>query len=97
MRPSLMVDCSHANSAKKHERQVEIVADLASRISAGNAQVFGVMIESHLHGGTQKFTPGKDDPRALQHGVSITDACIDWDDSVKALEMLDKAVVKRRG
>jgi 3-deoxy-7-phosphoheptulonate synthase len=96
LRPALMVDCSHANSAKKHERQVEIVADLAGRIAAGNRQVFGVMIESHLHGGTQKFTPGRDDPKALQHGVSITDACIDWTDSVRALEMLDRAVAKRR-
>jgi 3-deoxy-7-phosphoheptulonate synthase len=96
LRPALMVDCSHANSAKKHERQVEIVADLAARTGAGNRQVFGVMIESHLIAGTQKFTPGKDDPAKLQHGISITDACIDWDDSVRALEMLDAAVATRR-
>ncbi|MEP6702038.1 MAG: 3-deoxy-7-phosphoheptulonate synthase [Betaproteobacteria bacterium] len=96
LHPALMVDCSHANSAKKHEKQMEIVADLSERIAAGNTQVFGVMLESHLHAGTQKFTPGQDDPRTLKYGVSITDACIDWEDSVRALEMLDAAVRRRR-
>ena len=93
---ALMIDCSHGNSAKQHQRQLDIVADLASRIAAGNRQVFGVMIESHLHSGAQKFAAGKDDPAKLQHGVSITDACIGWNDSVKALETLGEAVSKRR-
>ena len=93
---ALMIDCSHGNSAKQHQRQLDIVADLGARIGAGNRQVFGVMIESHLHPGAQKFSAGKDDPATLQHGVSITDACIGWDDSVKALETLSEAVSKRR-
>jgi 3-deoxy-7-phosphoheptulonate synthase len=92
-----MVDCSHANSAKQHERQLDVVADLASRIATGSQQVFGVMIESHLHAGAQKFTPGRDDPAALKYGVSITDACIGREDSVRALETLSNAVTKRRG
>jgi 3-deoxy-7-phosphoheptulonate synthase len=96
LRPALMVDCSHANSEKKHERQNAIVDDLGRRIAAGDKQVFGVMIESHLLPGNQKFTPGRDDPKALAHGVSITDACIGWDDSVRALETLDRAVSERR-
>ena len=54
------------------------------------------MIESHLLGGAQKFTPGKDDPSQLQYGKSITDACIDWDSSVQVLERLAQAVKKRR-
>jgi 3-deoxy-7-phosphoheptulonate synthase len=54
------------------------------------------MIESHLHSGAQKFTPGKDDPKALEYGKSITDACINWDDSVQVLERLAEAVRKRR-
>ena len=54
------------------------------------------MIESHLQAGAQKFAAGKDDPAKLQHGVSITDACIGWDDSVKAMETLSQAVSKRR-
>jgi 3-deoxy-7-phosphoheptulonate synthase len=96
LRPALMVDCSHANSEKQHERQLAIVDDLAARIGAGDRQVFGVMIESHLHAGHQKFTPGRDDPGSLAHGVSITDACIGWNDSVEALARLDAAVTRRR-
>ena len=93
---SLMVDCSHGNSSKQHQKQLEVVADIASRIAGGNAQVFGVMIESHLEAGAQNFSAGKDDPAVLRRGVSITDACIGWDDSVKALETLADAVARRR-
>ncbi len=97
LRDTLMVDCSHANSAKQHQRQLDVVADIAGRVAAGDRQVFGVMIESHLNAGAQKFTPGRDDPSGLQHGVSITDACISWDDSVVALDRLSDAVTQRRG
>jgi 3-deoxy-7-phosphoheptulonate synthase len=97
LRGSLMVDCSHANSAKQYERQLDVAADIASRIAAGSRQVFGLMIESHLQAGAQKFTPGRDDPAALKHGVSITDACLGWDDSVRVLEMVSEAVTQRRG
>ena len=69
---------------------------VAARIAAGNRQVFGMMVESHLVAGAQKFAAGKDDPSRLLHGVSITDACIGWEDSVKALETLAAAVSKRR-
>jgi len=54
------------------------------------------MVESHLHAGAQKFTPGKDDPAALEYGKSITDACIGWDDSVRTLATLSDAVAARR-
>ena len=97
LRAALMVDCSHANSAKRCERQLDVAADLAARIAAGGRQVFGVMLESHLHPGAQKFTPGKDNAASLRYGVSITDACLGWDDSVRALALLDDAVAKRRG
>jgi 3-deoxy-7-phosphoheptulonate synthase len=93
---SLMVDLSHANSSKKHERQIIVADDIAKQIEAGSNQIFGVMIESHLNDGAQKFTPGKDDPANLEYGKSITDACINWDDSVKVLERLAAAVKKRR-
>ena len=93
---SLMIDCSHGNSSKQHQKQLDVVSDIASRIAAGNSQVFGVMIESHLEAGAQKFAAGKDDPAALRHGMSITDACIGWDDSVRALETLSDAVARRR-
>ena len=63
----------------------------------GSTSIFGVMVESHLNDGAQKFTPGKDDPAQLVYGQSITDACLGWDDSLKALEVLSKAVKARRG
>ncbi len=96
LHPSLMVDFSHANSSKQHERQVVVAQDIADQVSGGSTQVFGVMVESHLCAGAQKFSPGKDDPAKLTYGQSITDACIGWDDSEKVLEILSSAVKARR-
>ncbi len=95
--PTLMVDCSHANSSKQHERQVDVARDIAAQISGGSRHIFGVMVESHLKGGAQKFTPGKDEVAQLEYGKSITDACIDWDASVQVLQTLSDAVRARRG
>ena len=95
--PTLMVDCSHANSSKQHERQVDVARDIAAQISGGSRHIFGVMVESHLKGGAQKFTPGKDQVGQLEYGKSITDACIDWDASVQVLQTLSDAVRARRG
>ena len=94
--PTLMVDCSHANSSKKHEKQLDVARDIGAQIAGGSRSVFGVMVESHIHAGAQKFSPGKDDPRALEYGKSITDACLGWDDSVALLEALSEAVLARR-
>jgi 3-deoxy-7-phosphoheptulonate synthase len=94
--PSLMVDCSHANSSKQHEKQLEVARDLGTQIASGSRQVFGVMVESHLNAGAQKFTPGVDQPAALAYGKSITDACLGWDDSLQCLEVLSQAVKARR-
>ena len=93
---TLMVDFSHANSSKQHKKQVEVAKDIAGQISGGSRQVFGVMVESHLHEGAQKFTAGKDDVNALEYGKSITDACIGWDDSEEVLQILSDAVKARR-
>ena len=93
---TLMVDCSHANSSKKHERQIDVAKDIATQISGGSRQVFGVMVESHILDGAQKFTPGKDDVCKLTYGQSITDACINWEDSVKLLDQLAEGVRQRR-
>jgi 3-deoxy-7-phosphoheptulonate synthase len=93
---SLMVDCSHANSSKLHTRQIEVAKDIAAQMAGGSHQVFGVMVESHLLDGAQKFTPGKDDPSKLNYGQSITDACISWDDSQDVLQVLSDAVKTRR-
>ncbi len=94
---TLMVDCSHANSSKQHEKQVDVARDISNQITAGSHSIFGVMVESHLHAGAQKFTPGKDDPAALDYGKSITDACLGWDDSIQCLDLLSDAVKARRG
>ena len=93
---SLMVDCSHANSSKQHEKQLEVARDIAAQMSGGSKQIFGVMVESHLHGGAQKFTPGKDDPAKLEFGKSITDACLHWEDSLQVVQVLADAVKARR-
>ncbi len=93
---TLMVDCSHANSSKKFERQLEVANDIAAQIAGGSTSVFGVMVESHLTAGAQKFTPGKDQPGQLAYGQSITDGCLGWDDSLQSLEVLSNAVKARR-
>ena len=94
--PVLMVDCSHANSSKEPLRQIDVARDIAQQVARGSRSVFGVMIESHLQGGAQKFTPGRDNPASLEYGKSITDACLGWDDSISALQILSDAVKQRR-
>ena len=89
---ALMVDCSHANSSKQHERQVDVARDIAAQMAAGSRDIFGVMVESHLHEGRQDLKPDA----ALAPGVSITDACIGWDDSEALLDCLAEAVRTRR-
>ncbi len=93
---TLMVDCSHANSSKQHEKQLDVARDIAGQVSGGSHQVFGLMVESHLKAGAQKFTPGKDDASKLEYGKSITDACLSWGDSLAVLDTLSQAVVARR-
>ena len=92
---TLMVDCSHANSSKQHERQVDVARDVAAQMKAGSRCIFGVMVESHLNAGAQKFSAGKDDPAGLEYGKSITDACIGWAHSLEVLEVLSEAVRSR--
>ncbi|WP_348706660.1 3-deoxy-7-phosphoheptulonate synthase [Acidovorax soli] len=94
---TLMVDCSHANSSKQHEKQLDVAKDIAGQIRGGSKSIFGVMVESHLNAGAQKFTPGKDDASKLEYGKSITDACLGWDDSLQVLEVLSQAVRAARG
>ena len=93
---TLMIDFSHANSSKQHQRQVDVARDIAGQMKAGNRCIFGVMVESHLVEGAQKFSAGKDDPAKLEYGKSITDACLGWDHSLEVLEILSDAVTARR-
>jgi 3-deoxy-7-phosphoheptulonate synthase len=88
LRETLMVDASHANSRKKHENQIGVAEDIAAQLSAGERRIMGVMIESHLVAGRQDLAPGK----PLTYGQSITDACINWDASVEALNTLAQGV-----
>ena len=93
---TLMVDCSHANSSKQHEKQLEVARDVASQIAGGSNSIFGLMVESHLSAGAQKFTPGKDDAAQLAYGKSITDACLGWEQSLELLDVLSAGVLARR-
>lgn len=88
---NIMIDCSHANANKEHERQKEVAADICAQLRAGNTSIFGVMIESHLLGGSQKMVEGQ----PLVYGQSITDACLGWEDSVAVLDMLAQAAAVR--
>jgi len=88
----LMIDASHANSLKKFENQLAVCRDVAGQLANGEDRIFGVMIESHLVAGRQDLVPG----RPLEYGQSITDACLGWDESAKALEILADGVRRRR-
>ena len=90
--PHLMIDFSHANSSKQYQKQVEVGADVAAQLAKGEERIVGVMVESHLNPGRQDLVPGK----PLAHGVSITDACIGWDDTEKVLQALAEGVQRRR-
>ncbi|KAF7589963.1 hypothetical protein BBP40_003454 [Aspergillus hancockii] len=92
--PRLMVDCSHGNSQKNHKNQPKVAAVLAEQIAAGETAIMGVMIESNINEGNQKVPPeGK---AGLKYGVSITDACINWEDTESVLANLAQAVRTRR-
>ncbi|WVQ83965.1 3-deoxy-7-phosphoheptulonate synthase [Cryptococcus sp. DSM 104549] len=91
--PSVMVDCSHGNSSKNHLNQPKVAADLAEQIAAGEAGITGIMFESNLKGGKQSSDKGKAN---LDYGVSITDACVDWEMTVDMLDNLNQASLARR-
>ncbi|MBI5781455.1 MAG: 3-deoxy-7-phosphoheptulonate synthase AroG [Rhodocyclales bacterium] len=88
----VMIDCSHGNSRKQFQRQLEVVEAVAEQLAGGEDRIIGVMIESHLKEGRQDLVPGK----PLEYGKSITDACIGWEDTVAALDRLAEAVTARR-
>ena len=92
LRPQLMIDVSHANSSKQYARQVEVSQSVADQIAAGDARITGLMVESHLQEGRQDKVLGK----ALEHGVSVTDACISSAQTAPVLQGLAMAVRKRR-
>ena len=92
LRPQVMVDVSHANSSKQHRRQIDVAADVAAQVAAGDARITGLMIESHLNEGRQDIVEGQ----PLQPGVSVTDACSSMAQTVPVLAQLAAAVRARR-
>ena len=92
LREQVMVDVSHANSSKQHQRQIVVAADVAEQVAAGEHRIMGLMIESHLEEGRQDIVPGTP-PRA---GVSVTDACISIAQTQPVLAGLAAAVRSRR-
>ena len=88
---SIMVDASHGNSQKQFKKQIDVVENLAEQISGGNNSLRGLMLESHLVEGNQSITDN------LVYGQSITDACMNWNDTLNCLQLISEAVQKRRG
>lgn len=92
LNPSIMIDCSHANSRKLHRRQSYVCRDVCHQIADGDTRISGVMLESNLVEGNQNLESGK----ALVRGQSITDACMSWDKTLPLLQNLAAAVRERR-
>lgn len=88
---SIMVDCSHANSNKDHKQQRKVVESVIAQIAEGNRSITGLMIESHLNAGNQSIN----NPQGLSYGVSITDACIDWEETDDLLRHLADRLASR--
>lgn len=101
LKPSVMIDCSHGNSSKQHQRQIVVAQDIVNQLSiessaalkSSGEYITGVMVESHLVEGRQNLT---EDLTKLVYGQSVTDACISWTDTVGVLNNLAKGVRSRR-
>lgn len=87
----VMIDCSHANSRKQHKRQIQVCRDICAQVADGDERIIGVMIESNLAEGNQS-----PNAKPLQHGVSVTDACLSWEDTLPLLKSLAESVEQRR-
>jgi 3-deoxy-7-phosphoheptulonate synthase len=92
LQPSVLIDCSHANSAKKPERQPDVMAEVMQQVAVGNDAIIGAMVESNLEAGSQSFPQPKSD---LKYGVSITDGCIDWATTEKLVRDTHAALASR--
>ncbi|KAG8931711.1 hypothetical protein FRC02_002317 [Tulasnella sp. 418] len=90
---SVMIDCSHGNSSKDYRNQPKVLEDICQQLEKGELAITGVMIESNINAGRQDVPP--EGPSGLKHGVSITDACVGWDDTVTMLRRLNQASLTR--
>ena len=91
----VMIDCSHANSGKKHDMQPEVARAVGAQVAAGSHEIFGVMLESFLEDGRQDHSQ-ESGAEGLEYGKSITDACMSWERTLPVLAELADAVRKRR-
>ena len=87
----MMVDCSHANSAKQHARQEDVWRDVIQQRAAGTRSVIGLMVESYLNEGNQPFPKS---PSELRYGVSISDACLGWEVTERMLRWGNAELMK---
>ncbi|KAG9028137.1 hypothetical protein FRB95_006821 [Tulasnella sp. JGI-2019a] len=94
MAPSVMIDCSHANSQKDYRNQSKVLADICSQLEDGDRTITGVMMESNINEGKQAAPT--DGPSKLKYGVSITDGCVNWETTVALLVDLNKAALARQ-
>jgi len=90
----LVVDFSHGNCQKQHKRQLDVAADICDQIKGGSNSIAGIMAESFIEEGSQAVIQGKE--KELVYGQSITDPCINWDDTVTMLDMLADAIKSRK-
>ena len=88
----LMIDFSHGNSQKDPQRQIDVAREVGAQMAAGDERIIGAMVESHLKAGRQDIVQGK----PLVYGQSVTDGCINWEDTVQLLQGLAESVRKRR-
>ena len=93
LQPRLMIDASHANSSKNPDNQIPVCNDIAGQVGKGDRRIVGVMVESHLVAGRQDLVQGQ----VLTYGQSVTDGCINWENSIGVLEALAAGVRQRRG
>ncbi len=93
LQPGIVVDCSHSNSNKDHNRQPLVADNVVEQICAGNKSIIGIMLESNLKAGNQSTSLGKDQ---LEYGVSVTDACIDFDTTANLMASMAKKLAKIR-
>ncbi|MDH3412942.1 MAG: 3-deoxy-7-phosphoheptulonate synthase [Gammaproteobacteria bacterium] len=92
MTPNIMIDCSHANSGKDHNRQPAVARDAVRQILAGNQSIIGLMLESNLHAGNQPLSSARE---KMAYGVSVTDACIDWVTTESLLREISEALTEK--
>lgn len=92
----LMVDCSHDNSQKDYKNQPKVLNSVIEQVAAGENSIIGVMVESHINEGKQSMPAKNEGKSSLKYGVSITDSCVSWEDTVEMLTNLAKAVQARR-